>query len=171
MDILGIGPLELIVILIVALAIFGPDRLPEIGAKLGKGMRQMRRATREFSQEIEKAREAIDPDQELSQPFQEIGGTVKSAAALAQAARNPGQAIRDSVMRELKPEAPVADSATAAVSTVNTPPPTRSEPAPAEAPLGVAPDLAAPPSPVIAAQAVNAAPDGAPEVLRPDSES
>ena len=36
MDILGIGPLELILILIVALMVFGPDRLPEIGAKLGR---------------------------------------------------------------------------------------------------------------------------------------
>ncbi len=104
MDILGIGPLELIVILIVALAVFGPDKLPEIGAKLGKGMRQMRHATREFSKEIEKAREVLDPDAEISESLKEIGGAVKGTAALAQATRNPGQAIRDSVMRELKSE-------------------------------------------------------------------
>lgn len=109
MDILGIGPLELIVILIIALAIFGPEKLPEIGAKLGKGMQHMRRATREFSKEIEKARETLDPDAEISDSLKEIGGAVKGTAALAQATRNPGQAIRDSVMRELKAE-PAAEA-------------------------------------------------------------
>ncbi len=113
MDILGIGPLELLVILILALVIFGPDKLPEIGAKFGKSMHQMRKATREFSQEIEKARQALDPDQEISGTLQEIGGAAKdvaaSAGALAQASRNPGQAIRDSVMHELKTQPTSAD--------------------------------------------------------------
>ena len=36
MEILGIGPMELILILIVALMVFGPDKLPQIGAKLGR---------------------------------------------------------------------------------------------------------------------------------------
>ncbi len=101
MEILGIGPFELIVILILALAVFGPDKLPEIGAKLGRGMRQMRKATREFSRELEKARAALDPGQEISQPLAEIKEVAQDAVALAQAARDPGQAIRDSVMRSL----------------------------------------------------------------------
>jgi len=36
---------ELIVVLIVALVIFGPKRLPEIGGSLGKGIREFRRST------------------------------------------------------------------------------------------------------------------------------
>ncbi len=101
MEILGIGPFELIIILILALAVFGPDKLPEIGAKLGRSMRQMRKATREFSRELEKARQALDPDQEISRPLEEIKEVAKDATALAMAARDPGRAIRDSVMREL----------------------------------------------------------------------
>ncbi|MCX7706438.1 MAG: twin-arginine translocase TatA/TatE family subunit [Anaerolineae bacterium] len=101
MEILGIGPFELIIILILALAVFGPDKLPEIGAKLGRSMRQMRKATREFSRELEKARQALDPDQQISQPLEEIKEVAKDATALAMAARDPGRAIRDSVMREL----------------------------------------------------------------------
>ena len=37
-----IGPGELIIVLIVALLIFGPKRLPEMGKSLGKGMREFK---------------------------------------------------------------------------------------------------------------------------------
>ncbi len=49
MELFGIGPMELILVLFLAMLVFGPDRLPEMGARLGKGLRSMRRATREFS--------------------------------------------------------------------------------------------------------------------------
>lgn len=101
MEILGIGPFELIIILILALALFGPDKLPEFGARLGRGMRQMRKTTREFSRELEKARQALDLGQEISRPLEEIKEVAKDATALAMAARDPGRAIHDSVMREL----------------------------------------------------------------------
>ncbi len=38
----GIGPMELIVVLIVALLIFGPKKLPELGRSLGSGMRSFK---------------------------------------------------------------------------------------------------------------------------------
>ncbi len=38
----GIGPMELIVVLIVALIIFGPKKLPELGKSLGSGMRSFK---------------------------------------------------------------------------------------------------------------------------------
>ena len=38
----GIGPLELIVVLMVALLIFGPKRLPDFGRSLGSGMREFK---------------------------------------------------------------------------------------------------------------------------------
>ena len=41
----GIGPTELVVILVVALLVLGPKRLPEIARALGKGLAEFRRAT------------------------------------------------------------------------------------------------------------------------------
>jgi sec-independent protein translocase protein TatA len=38
----NIGPLELVVVLIIALIVFGPKRLPELGRSLGKGIREFR---------------------------------------------------------------------------------------------------------------------------------
>ncbi len=48
----NIGPTELILVLIIALVIFGPKRLPDLGRSLGSGMREFkesvsRPATRE----------------------------------------------------------------------------------------------------------------------------
>jgi len=40
----GIGAPELIVILIIALVVFGPGKLPEIGSALGKGIRDFKKS-------------------------------------------------------------------------------------------------------------------------------
>jgi sec-independent protein translocase protein TatA len=39
---LGIGPLELIIVLVIALVVFGPKRLPDLGRSLGSGMREFK---------------------------------------------------------------------------------------------------------------------------------
>ena len=41
------GPLELVIILVIALIILGPGKLPDVGASLGKSIREFRKATRE----------------------------------------------------------------------------------------------------------------------------
>ncbi len=38
----NIGPLEIIIVLIIALVVFGPKRLPELGNSLGKGIREFK---------------------------------------------------------------------------------------------------------------------------------
>ncbi len=56
MDLFGIGPLNLLLILGVLLIVFGPERLPEMAAKAGKLVRDLRAyasdVTGEFSGEI-----------------------------------------------------------------------------------------------------------------------
>ncbi len=49
----GLGVPELIVILVVALIIFGPGKLPEIGSALGKGIRDFRKAMEGGDKETE----------------------------------------------------------------------------------------------------------------------
>jgi sec-independent protein translocase protein TatA len=41
----GLGPTELIIILVIVLLIFGAGRLAEVGGALGKGIREFRKAT------------------------------------------------------------------------------------------------------------------------------
>ncbi len=38
----NVGPLELAIVLVIALVIFGPKRLPELGKSLGRGMREFK---------------------------------------------------------------------------------------------------------------------------------
>jgi Tat protein translocase TatB subunit len=49
----NIGPAELIVILLVALLVVGPKRLPEIGRTIGKAMRELRKASDDFRQHLD----------------------------------------------------------------------------------------------------------------------
>jgi sec-independent protein translocase protein TatA len=38
----NIGPMELVVVLVIALLVIGPKKLPEVGKSLGKGMREFK---------------------------------------------------------------------------------------------------------------------------------
>lgn len=38
----NVGPLEIIIVLVLVLVIFGPKRLPELGRSLGRGIREFR---------------------------------------------------------------------------------------------------------------------------------
>jgi sec-independent protein translocase protein TatA len=50
----GIGIPELVLILILALIIFGPGKLPEVGRAVGRGISEFKNASREIEQEIKK---------------------------------------------------------------------------------------------------------------------
>ena len=57
----GIGMPELLVILVVALIVLGPKRLPEIARSLGKGMAEFRKASSEFQRTISASLEEPAP--------------------------------------------------------------------------------------------------------------
>ena len=52
---LNVGPLELMVILIVALLVVGPSRLPEVGRSVGRGLREFRKAQDEVRATLQTA--------------------------------------------------------------------------------------------------------------------
>lgn len=56
----GIGPTELIIILVIALLVLGPKRLPELASGLGKGLAEFRRATADINAELDDARRAVE---------------------------------------------------------------------------------------------------------------
>jgi len=78
MDFLGIGPLELVLILLVFLIFVGPGKLPEIAAFLGKAYRKLKQATTELSREVK----------EMGEEAKSAGGEIKTAA-------NPGGTSSD----------------------------------------------------------------------------
>lgn len=49
----GIGMQELVIVLIVALLVLGPKRLPEVARALGRGVREFRKATQEIKESVD----------------------------------------------------------------------------------------------------------------------
>jgi len=54
MEIFGVGPLEMLVIVGVAFLVFGPKKLPELGKTLGQATRSFKVAAQEFQNEIQR---------------------------------------------------------------------------------------------------------------------
>ena len=52
MNLFGIGPLELFFIFIIAILVFGPDKLPKLGTTIGKVVRDFRKVSSVMKQEI-----------------------------------------------------------------------------------------------------------------------
>lgn len=76
---------ELVFVFFVILLVFGADKVPDIARTLGKGMRQVRNATRDIKSEIEKSAEkqGLDTKQikqdlkEVKDEVEDIAGSVK----------------------------------------------------------------------------------------------
>ncbi|MBI4295263.1 MAG: twin-arginine translocase subunit TatB [Chloroflexi bacterium] len=77
MDFLGIGPLELLLVLFVALLVLGPGKLPEMARTLGRAVRQLRKvmseATKDVRVELEEPR--VKPGATDSQKYKAPGNT------------------------------------------------------------------------------------------------
>jgi sec-independent protein translocase protein TatA len=62
-------PGHLVVLLVIALLVFGPKRLPELGRSLGSGMRGFKKAIEsDDDDEPESIAEQPDPDKKTSAP-------------------------------------------------------------------------------------------------------
>ncbi len=70
MSFFGMGGMEVMVIMIVALIIFGPGKLPEIGAQVGKAVRDFRRTTNELTREFN------DSTSDIRSTMDEMKGTM-----------------------------------------------------------------------------------------------
>ena len=62
----GIGMPELIVILVIALIVIGPQKLPDLARSLGKGLAEFKRATEDFKQNIEEEARAQDEKERIA---------------------------------------------------------------------------------------------------------
>lgn len=63
----GIGIPELLVIMVVALIVLGPKRLPEVAQALGKALAEFRRATSDLSEELTSTRSALEEEVRMAE--------------------------------------------------------------------------------------------------------
>jgi sec-independent protein translocase protein TatA len=58
----SLGPAEILVILVVALLVFGPNKMPEIGRQLARGVREFRKIQQHLSSELQGVVSELDLD-------------------------------------------------------------------------------------------------------------
>ena len=74
---MGLGMPEVILILVIALIVFGPRKLPELGKSLGQAMSQFRRASEDFKRTWE---QEVDLEKTRSNPDQAAIGSATAAS-------------------------------------------------------------------------------------------
>lgn len=85
----NVGPLELVIVLIIALLVIGPKRLPEMGNSIGKTIREFRAASSDVSEAI-----SLEPDKKPAnqQMSAAPAATPTEVAPPASAAEQPAPA-------------------------------------------------------------------------------
>lgn len=69
MEFFGMGPLEILLILIVGLIAFGPGKLPQLARNLGKGIMTLRKAAADIKEDVTK--EFKELEEEVKTPSQQ----------------------------------------------------------------------------------------------------
>ena len=116
MNFLGMGPMELMVILVLALIVVGPGKLPEMAGQVGRVIRDFRRTTSELSSEfsrtlsleVEERKAAQGPSQQgYVEPRRRLRDSVRCQRACTQ---RPQPMTVDAPRRDGGPPKPPAAS-------------------------------------------------------------
>jgi Tat protein translocase TatB subunit len=90
---LNVGPLELLVVLAVALIVVGPERLPELARSVGRVLRQFREVQDEVRDMVSSG---VDDDmRQAADEFRQATGGIKRATDVKGAVRRAERTIRD----------------------------------------------------------------------------
>lgn len=101
----NLGMPEMLVIVVVALLVFGPDRLPELAQQAGRFISRFREETSRSVTELKKAAEIEDLDRELRSMRQELRGVGRE---LTSGTPSPGDEPSRTVRRTPPPTDPEA---------------------------------------------------------------
>lgn len=71
-----LGPQDMIIVMIVALIVFGPQKLPEVGRQLGQAIRELKKLTGELTESIHSESEGIKSAFDTVSPYKVISGPI-----------------------------------------------------------------------------------------------
>ena len=77
----GIGLPELIIIMVIALIVIGPSKLPDLARALGKGMAEFRKATQDIKESLDLDEDLSEVKRDLENSIDDIGTTLNLDAA------------------------------------------------------------------------------------------
>jgi sec-independent protein translocase protein TatA len=95
---MSIGPAEIIIVLVIALLVFGPSRLPQMGRSLGRGVREFKKAADTAKNELglgEVTDSINDVKSTFTEPLKDVTGTfgdLKASVDVKSAIEAPAQA-------------------------------------------------------------------------------
>ena len=98
-----IGLQELILIFVIALLVFGPKNLPQLGRSLGRAMREFRKASDEFRSTVETNLQFNEPDAAPYRVPEPLAKVPEAPAAEGAVGTSSTQALADSVLDPLAP--------------------------------------------------------------------
>jgi sec-independent protein translocase protein TatB len=90
---LNVGPLELLVVLAVALIVVGPERLPELARSVGRALRQFREVQDEVRNMVSSG--VDDEMRQAAEEFKKVTGGIKQATDVKGAVRRAERTFRD----------------------------------------------------------------------------
>jgi len=72
----GLGLPELIVIFVIALVVFGPKKLPELGKSLGRAIAEFKKASQEFQDSMQEEMKQVEKEADLEKMKKEVEASV-----------------------------------------------------------------------------------------------
>ncbi len=101
----GFHPLDLIIILVIALLIFGPKKLPEMGEAIGKSIKQFKKATNEITEPEETRNSKSLADLEaIEREIAEKRAAAEAELRAAEEQRRAAEAERQQANASSEPE-------------------------------------------------------------------
>lgn len=123
MNIFGIGLPEMAVIMVLALLVFGPKKLPEIGRSVGKAIRGFQDASKDFEAEFKREAEQIEqvvkapmeamlemPSQPTLSPAPDTASTSDTPTIATPDPEAETTVVADTAAEPTEADSPVADS-------------------------------------------------------------
>ncbi len=119
MNVFGIGLPEMALIFVLALLVFGPKKLPEIGKSVGKALRGFQEASNEFQNEFKKEAEVLETA--FSQPTSQsmtakLEETPPQQPSLSAAADDDELAVKNAEVRVIETAIDTPDKPTETAS-------------------------------------------------------
>lgn len=111
---LNVGPLELLVVLAVALIVVGPERLPELARSVGRALRQFREVQDEVRDMVSAGMD--DEMREAASEFRKAAGTARRATDVKGAVRRAERSIKEettAAVRKPRPSSTGRETSTA----------------------------------------------------------
>ncbi|OGU08082.1 MAG: twin arginine-targeting protein translocase TatB [Geobacteraceae bacterium GWC2_58_44] len=104
----GIGMPELVIIMVIALIVIGPQKLPDLARSLGKGLAEFKKATDDFKQSINTETKSVEEKEHLAKlaeaKLQAEAEQAKQAGELSEKAETVAQSDEEPKLHAAQPE-------------------------------------------------------------------